>query len=103
MSFACCSLGVPRSWFYYRRKPQRKTKGCRWLDVEQSIQQALLVRPATYSYRRIQGMLIRRAIQADPTTIWKIMQRRSWLSSARSKSLRSGRLHEGQVSVGAVQ
>lgn len=99
VSLVCRALDVPRSWFYYRRKPRRKTEGCRRPDVEQAIRQILLERPATYGYRRIHGMLGRQGIQADPKTVWKIMRRRGWLSSARSKTLRPGRLHEGQVSV----
>lgn len=99
VSLVCSALGVPRSWFYYRRKLRRKTEGCRRPDVEHAIQQILLERPATYGYRRIHGMLARRAIQADPKTVWKIMRRRGWLSSARSRTMRPGRLHEGQVSV----
>lgn len=99
MSLVCSALGVQRSWFYYRRKIRRRTEGCRRPEVEQAIQQILLERPATYGYRRIHGMLDRQSIKADPKTVWKIMRRRGWLSSARGKTFRPGRLHEGQVSV----
>ncbi len=99
MSSVCRALGVPRSWFYYRRKPRRKTEGCRRPDVEQAIQKILLERPATYGYRRIHGMLKRTGVAADPKTVWRIMRRRGWLSSMRSKVLRPTRVHDGQVSV----
>ncbi len=99
MSAVCRALGVPRSWFYYRRKPKRKTEGCRRPDVEQAIQKILLERPATYGYRRIHGMLKRHGMKADPKTVWRIMRRRGWLSSMRSKVLRPTRPHDGQVSV----
>lgn len=99
MSVVCRSLGVARSWFYYQRKPRRKTEGCRRPDVEQAIPQILLERPATYGYRRIHRMLELKGIEADPKTVWAIMRRRGWLSSTRRKTLRPGRLHDGQVSV----
>jgi len=99
VSSVCRLLGVGRSWYYYRRKPRRKTEGCRRPDVEQAIQKVLLERPATYGYRRIHGMLGRQGIKAVPKTVLGIMRRRGWLSSARSKTFRPGRLHDGQVSV----
>jgi putative transposase len=73
--------------------------GCRRPDVEQAIQKILLERPATYGYRRIHGMLKRQGVKADPKTVLGIMRRRGWLSSMRTKALRSARLHDGQVSV----
>ena len=99
MSLVCRALGVQRSWFYYRRKPRRKTEGCRRPDVELATQQVLLERPATYGYRRIHEMVERRGLECDPKTVLGIMRRRGWLSSTRSKTMRPGRLHEGQVSV----
>lgn len=99
VSLVCGALDAPRSWFYYRKKPRRKTEGCRRPDVEEAIQKILLKRPATYGYRRIQGMLVRQDIRANWKTVWRILRRRGWLSSARRRTLRPGRLHEGQVSV----
>lgn len=90
---------MPRSWFYYRRKPRRRSEVCRRPEVEEAIQQILLERPATYGYRRILGMLDRRGIKANWKTVWRILRRRGWLSSTRRKVMRPGRLHEGQVSV----
>lgn len=99
MSLVCGALDVPRSWFYYRSKLRSKTEGCRRPDVEEAIQKILLERPATYGYRRIQGMLVRQDIRANWKTVWRILRRRGWLSSARMRTLRPGRLHEGRVSV----
>ena len=90
---------MSRSWFYYRRTPRRQPAGCRRPDVEAAIQQILLERPATYGYRRIRGMLVRRGVHANWKTVWRILRRRGWLSSTRQRTLRPGRLHEGQVSV----
>jgi len=95
----CRALEVPRSWLYYRRKIRRRTQGCRRPDVESAIERILVERPATYGYRRIQGMLARQEIRANWKTIWRILRRRGWLSSARVKALRIGRRHEGKVAV----
>ena len=67
--------------------------------MEAAIQQILLERPATYGYRRILGMLVRRGLHANWKTVWRIMRRHGWLSSTRQRIARPGRLHEGQVSV----
>lgn len=99
MSLVCGALGKPRSWFYYRRQLKRKTEGCRRKDVEQAIPSILVERPATYGYRRIHDMVERRGLYCDPKTVWAIMRRRGWLASTRNKTVRPGRLHEGQVSV----
>jgi len=99
VSLVCRAVEVPRSWFYYRRTPRRRTEGCRRPDVEAAIQQILVERPATYGYRRILGMLARRGIHANWKTVWRILQRRGWLSSTRQRTRRPGRLHEGRVSV----
>ena len=92
-------MGKSRSWLYYRRKIKNQKRVCRRPEVEDAIQRILVERPATYGYRRIYGMLIRRGIQVNPKTVWRILQRRNWLSSTRRRTLRPGRLHEGQVSV----
>jgi len=99
VSVVCRAVGVSRSWFYYRRTPRRPPAGCRRPDVEATIQQILLERPATYGYRRILGMLTRRGLHTNWKTVWRILRRRGWLSSTRQRTLRPGRLHEGQVSV----
>jgi len=72
---------------------------CRRPDVEEAIEQMLVGRPATYGYRRIHALLIRDGIWTNPKTVWRILQRRGWLSSTRICSGKRGRRHEGQVSV----
>lgn len=38
-------------------------------------------------------------IPCDPKTVYRLMRRNAWLSNVRQKTLRPGRLHEGQVMV----
>ena len=99
MAFVCQTLEVCRSWLYYRRPPKRTTGVCRRPDVEAAIERILAGRPATYGYRRIHALLIRNGIQTNPKTVWRILRRRGWLSSTRSRLERTRRRHEGQVSV----
>lgn len=99
MSLVCRALDKPRSWFYYHRRIRRRQPVCRRPDVESAIERILRERPATYGYRRIWGMLDREGVRVDPKTVWGILRRRGWLSSARVKALKVGRRHEGQVSV----
>ena len=47
----------------------------------------------------ILGILARRGLHANWKTVWRILQRRGWLSSTRQRTRRPGRLHEGRVSV----
>ena len=72
---------------------------CRRPEVEAAIERVLAGSPATYGYRRIHALLIRDGVRANPKTVWRILRRRSWLSSMRSRLRRSGRRHEGKVSV----
>lgn len=67
--------------------------------MEAAIERILAGRPATYGYRRIHALLIREGIRANPKTVWRILRRRDWLSSTRSRLERTRRRHEGQVSV----
>lgn len=92
-------MAVSRSWFYYRRRQRRKSKSCRRPDVEAAIERILTGRPATYGYRRIHALLIREGIWTNPKTVWRILRRRDWLSSTRSRLGRTRRRHDGQVSV----
>jgi putative transposase len=66
--------------------------------VEAAVERILAGRPATYGYRRIHALLLREGIRTNPKTVWRILRRRGWLSSARSHSKRMRR-HEGRVSV----
>jgi putative transposase len=84
---------------YYRRRPKRTTRVCRRPDVEAAIEKILAGRPATYGYRRIHALLIREGIRINPKTVWRLLRRKGWLSSTRSRLERSRRRHEGQVSV----
>ena len=99
LAFVCWTLGVSRSWYYYRRRPRRKSEGCRRPDVEEAIERILAGSPATYGYRRIHALLIRRGIRTNPKTVWCILRRRGWLSSTRMRPGKAGRRHDGQVSV----
>lgn len=99
MAFVCQTLEVSRSWLYYQRRPKRKAGACRRPDVEAAIERILVGRPATYGYRRIHALLIREGLWTNPKTVWRILRRRDWLSSTRSRLERTHRRHEGQVSV----
>jgi len=94
----CRTLGKSRRWLYYRRRPKHKTGICRRPEVEEAIGRILAGSPATYGYRRIHALLIREGIRTNPKTVWRILRRRGWLSSTRSRSPRMRR-HEGRVSV----
>ncbi|MGH8003799.1 MAG: DDE-type integrase/transposase/recombinase, partial [Limisphaerales bacterium] len=98
MALVCRMLGKSRRWLYYRRRPKRTNRMGRRPDVEVAIKRILAGRPATYGYRRIHALLIREGIRANSKTVWRILRRRGWLSSTRSRSKRIRR-HEGQVSV----
>lgn len=95
----CRALTVSRSWFYYRRRLRRKSRSCRRPDVETAIERILAGSPATYGYRRIHALLIRRGIRTNPKTVWRILRRKEWLSSTRSRLGKTHRRHDGQVSV----
>ena len=84
---------------YYRRRPRPKNRTGRRLEVEAAIEQLLAERPATYGYRRIHALLIRDGIWVNSKTVWRILRRRGWLSSTRSRLGRVHRWHEGRVSV----
>lgn len=84
---------------YYRRRPRPKNRTGRRLDVEAAIERILAERPATYGYRRIHALLIREGIWTNPKTVWRILRRRGWLSSTRSRLGRVHRRHDGRVSV----
>ena len=100
MSLVCRTLGKSRRWLYYRRRPKRKIGGiCRRPDVETAIERVLAGRPATYGYRRIHALLLRDGLRTNPKTVWRILRRRDWLSSTRSRLERTRRRHEGRVSV----
>ncbi len=95
----CRTLGVSRSWLYYRRRPRRAYQMCRRPEVETVIEQILAGSPASYGYRRIHALLIRGGVQANPKTVWRILRRRGWLSSTRNRSRRERQRHDGRVSV----
>lgn len=84
---------------YYRRRPKRTRRVCRRPDVEAAIERILAGRPATYGYRRIHALLIREGIWTNPKTVWRMLRRKGWLSSTRSRLERARRRHEGRVSV----
>ena len=63
------------------------------------VQQLLKGNPASYGYRRIHALLKRRGVRCNPKTVWRVLQRRGWLSTSRHRGPRPGRHHEGQVRV----
>jgi putative transposase len=71
---------------------------CRRPEVEAAIERVLAGSPATYGYRRIHALLTRDGIWTNPKTVWRILRRKGWLSSTRSRSQRLRR-HQGRVSV----
>lgn len=85
-----------RSWLYYQRTI-KTVRGWKRLDVEKAIGEVIQECPATYGFRRIHALLLRQGIRLSRLTVWRIMVRRGWLSSVRTKKNRPGRLHQGQV------
>ena len=67
--------------------------------MEAAIGRLLGSSPASYSYRRIHALLTRQGLTCDLKTVWETMRRRGWLSTSRTRLVRSGRRHEGQVRV----
>ena len=98
MVAVCRALGKPRSWLYYRRRPERG-QPLRRLEVEEAIRQILKASPASYGYRRIHALLKRHGLVCNPKTVWRVMRRRGWLATGRRSRARDGRRHEGQVQV----
>jgi putative transposase len=95
----CRTLGKSRRWLYYRRRPKPKIGICRRPEVEAAIGRVLAGSPASYGYRRIHALLLRDGIRTNPKTVWRILRRKGWLSSTRSRLGKPRRRHEGQVSV----
>lgn len=94
----CRVIGKPRSWWYYRQRARRGRR-FRRPELEAMIQHLLKGSPASYGYRRIHALLKRRGVRCNPKTVWRVLQRRGWLSSSRTRRERPGRRHEGQVRV----
>lgn len=94
----CRVVGKPRSWWYYRRQAGRGRR-LRRPELEAMVQQLLKGSPASYGYRRIHALLKRQGVRCNPKTVWRVLQRRGWLSTSRRRIIRSGRQHEGRVQV----
>jgi len=94
----CRVLGKPRSWWYYRRRAKHARR-LRRPDIEMLIQHLLAGSPTSYGYRRIHALLKRRGVSCNPKTVWRVLQRRGWLSTSRHRGPRLGRPHTGQVRV----
>jgi len=99
VTVVCRALGKPRSWFYYQRRQRGDRRPARRPDVEAALRRLLQGSPASYGYRRLYALLKRAGVQCNPKTVWRIVQRRGWLATGRSRVRRSGRRHEGQVQV----
>lgn len=89
---------MPRSWFYYRRKP-RHPRPLRRPQLTPAIQQVLAQCPPSYGYRRVHALLLRQGIGCNRKTVYLHLKRQSWLASHRRRTLRPGRPHEGKVAV----
>ena len=63
IALTCRTLGVPRSWFYYRRQPHQP-RPLRRPQLTPAIQQVLALCPPSYGYRRIHALLARQGIHA---------------------------------------
>jgi putative transposase len=63
--------------------------------VEAAIGRLLGTSPASSGYRRIYALLMRQGLTCDLKTVWETMRRRGWLSTSRTRLIRSGRRHEG--------
>ena len=98
MVVVCRALDKPRSWLYYRRRPERG-RSLRQLEVEAAIRRLLKASPASYGYRRIHALLKRHGLACNPKTVWRVMRGHGWLATGRRSRARDGRRHEGQVRV----
>jgi putative transposase len=98
IALTCRTLGVPRSWFYYRRQP-RQPRPLRRPQLTPAIQQVLAQCPPSYGYRRIHALLLRQGIHCNRKTVYQHLKRQAWLASHRQRTQRPGRPHEGKVAV----
>jgi putative transposase len=98
IALTCRTLGVSRSWFYYRRQP-RQPRPLRRPQLTPAIQQVLAQCPPSYGYRRIHALLRRQGIHCNRKTVYQHLKRQAWLASHRHHTQRPGRSHEGKVAV----
>ena len=98
MALTCRTLGVARSWFYYRRQP-RQPRPLRRPQLTPAIQQVLAQCPPSYGYRRIHALLARQGVHCNRKTVYQHLKRQAWLASNRHRTQRPGRPHEGKVAV----
>lgn len=98
MALACRTVGVARSWLYYRRRP-RPPVAPRRPELVDAIRQIVHARPASYGYRRVHALLRRQGVHCNPKTVHAVLQQQGWLSTDRHRTRRPGRRHDGQVAV----
>jgi transposase InsO family protein len=67
--------------------------------VEAAIGRLVETSPVSYGYRQIHAQLTRQGLTCALKTVWETMHRRGWLSTSRTRLVRSGRRHEGPVRV----
>lgn len=98
LGLVCKALERSRSWVYYRR---RVTKGraLRRPELEGPVRAIVQGHPATYGYRRVHALLREQGIVCNPKTVWAVLRRKRWLSTAREQTRRPGRSHDGHVAV----
>jgi transposase InsO family protein len=65
----CRVLDKPRSWLYYRRRPER-ARSLKQLAIEAAIRRLRGTSPASYGYRRIHALLTRHGLRCNPKTVW---------------------------------
>jgi putative transposase len=98
LALTCRTLGVARSWFYYRRRAHGP-RPLRRPHLTGAIQQVLAHCPPSYGYRRIHALLARQGVHCNRKTVYQHLKRQAWLASHRRRTPRPGRRHEGKVAV----
>ena len=98
IALTCRTLGVARSWFYYRKQP-RRPRPLRRPQLAGRIHAVLTHCPPSYGYRRIHALLLRQGLRCNRKTVYQYLKRKAWLASHRKRTLRPGRRHEGKVAV----
>lgn len=96
MALTCRTLGVPRSWFYYRRQP-RQPRPLRRPQLTPASPPVLAQCPPGYGYRRIHALRLRQGIHCHRKPVYQHLKRQAWLAAHRPRNQRPGRRHEGKV------
>ena len=87
LGLVCAVLERPRSWVYYRRQVTNG-RALRRPELEGPVRESVQGRPATYGYRRVHALLREQGIMCNPKTVWAVLRRHRWLSTARQQTRR---------------